>query len=777
MAPDDETNGAAAAATPPALTLPGDEAAASRGAQSNAGLGYFMDATLSQMESVIVDLDEYREPGVDRCIPLLLDSIRSKTQRAQKAHLVQFLRHLPDLDYVEVTLDDAKELLAVLFVLLRRRGGCTALQVAMNHQVSDLCFQTLSALFTKQHRYSALMYHALDRLVQEVFRRKTAAELDRLRALGVIGDDRPDDTAARSPRVKYRKKSAAPGANPAAEDACYAAQQLVERTSQPPSPAPEAPAQAFPEEGAAAGDNDGEGGEGTGGEGAKGDGVELYKLGAVLRELKDKRNDMLAALADEVHWREPREDTDPINLTFNSVDAGELGTVSETSFQCAVRDHADLVAAAAANPDSPKPLALLNYLYNTFPYTPDRYITRRYEGKLLPDKAPVPLITDPPPHFAPVSPQNVDIGDDAGVTEAPEENVAIPPKPPTEDVQLAYVALAAVDFDDLGLLEPAMLVANGNIFYNVRSSAKREFGAAELLQLWYPKTFDAKCMTLDGMKDRKKANDAAFFAKAAQLRSDLLEVTEHIGAVEEQIRVLESMSQGTAEELDDHPLCYIVGGVLLTDEMLLLDTLLESNDTRLHARRLLEGFDAYGFDVAVFCTAPSLYLERRLSAKGLVFRDFTTCPPCPRTPGVPPHITKPHVASAAPTPLQQIHLKTNISIRSDIKYRFHFEGINGGVNQPVNAVVVGSVGLKWDRLNDMAFYGWPDGWDSATGACFAGGVSKISQYFSSDGYVCFLLEARTFANIGINASAWIFPPVYGDSFALAATWHHTDTRL
>ena len=209
----------------------------------------------------------------------------------------------------------------------------------------------------------------------------------------------------------------------------------------------------------------------------------------------------------------------------------------------------------------------------------------------------------------------------------------------------------------------------------------------------------------------------------------------------------------------------VVGGLRVDAGTFNLDHFLERDDSRAHAAALLECLDASGVDVGVFTRCGWEYVPRQLAAQCRVFRDFTCCPPVPR---------QTCETRADPT---QLHFKTNIAMRSDIKYRFHFEGVNWGVNQPVNCVAVGSAGLHWDRIDEMAYFGWPDGWDKNTTVCYTGGIGKLTQYFSSDGFVTIILEAKCVLNLGISASAWLTCCEHGNDHPLSATWHYTRERL
>ena len=207
------------------------------------------------------------------------------------------------------------------------------------------------------------------------------------------------------------------------------------------------------------------------------------------------------------------------------------------------------------------------------------------------------------------------------------------------------------------------------------------------------------------------------------------------------------------------------GGIKLTEASFNLDGFLQSDDTRSHAVELLESLDTSGIDIAQFTESPWMYLPKRRTSECRVFRDFTYCTQRPK-----------ETQTNRPDRVQ-VHLKTNISMRSDVKYRFHFEGMNWGTNQAINCLIVGSAGLQWDRLGQMSYFGWPDGWDAATSACYTKGVDSVDHYFSSDGFVTVVLEARSLLNAGMSVTAWLTNHAYGNDFDLTATWHHVNERL
>lgn len=199
---------------------------------------------------------------------------------------------------------------------------------------------------------------------------------------------------------------------------------------------------------------------------------------------------------------------------------------------------------------------------------------------------------------------------------------------------------------------------------------------------------------------------------------------------------------------------------------LFLDRVLQCNATRAAAIELLGGLDKSGIDVSLFHSRPEslhLYLPNRLSTSLKVFRDFVFCTPRPK-------LTREW------GPVASVHIKTNIPAKSEVMYRVLVEGYNYGVNAPIFADVVGYTNRNWDKLSNMAAYGWPEDWDATASNEYAPGA-HIGQYFSQDGFVVVRLQAKSLFSVGFSASAWLCFHNMGNGFPITATIHHQDADL
>ncbi len=102
-----------------------------------------------------------------------------------------------------------------------------------------------------------------------------------------------------------------------------------------------------------------------------------------------------------------------------------------------------------------------------------------------------------------------------------------------------------------------------------------------------------------------------------------------------------------------------------------------------------------------------------------------------------------------------IHIKTNIPYQSSIMYRFLVEGYNYGNTNPINSEAVGYTYAGWTGINNAVNH------DISSGAA-------ISQYYSTDGYVCLKLSASSFYYAGFTVSAWVTNPA-GAAFDVKVT--------
>eukprot|EP00760_Papus_ankaliazontas_P014113 PhM_4_TR15960/c0_g1_i1/m.45731 len=204
-------------------------------------------------------------------------------------------------------------------------------------------------------------------------------------------------------------------------------------------------------------------------------------------------------------------------------------------------------------------------------------------------------------------------------------------------------------------------------------------------------------------------------------------------------------------------------GLKITRKLFHLDRFLEREEMCSYALRLLHRLDLSGLCAAFWLKAPQslhLYVDRPWAYPFKVYRDCAICDARP-----PAH--RPWKCE------QTVHVKTNIRLRSNIKYRFHFEGFNWGAASPINTVVVGYSGVQWESLNTMEEFGWPEGWDKETIVHFAPeGLTGCDQYYSKDGCATFKLRARSFVHVSFSVTAMLVTPEFGCGFPLTIQFEH-----
>ncbi len=197
-------------------------------------------------------------------------------------------------------------------------------------------------------------------------------------------------------------------------------------------------------------------------------------------------------------------------------------------------------------------------------------------------------------------------------------------------------------------------------------------------------------------------------------------------------------------------------------ESLYMDHLLQDPIIRPLVLELWKLWDAAGIDVRVFTACPEsihVYVPTRLlSSVGCVYRDFVTCPERPK-------MDKPWNGDC------QIHIKTNIAVRSNVMYRILVEGYNYGVNSPIQTELVGAAKRHWDM---------PGGGDEEqlSRMCrdYANGCIS-TQYFSSDGFLVIKLISKSFFGVGFTASAWMIFHGHQPGFPIEGEVFHQEEDL
>ena len=213
-----------------------------------------------------------------------------------------------------------------------------------------------------------------------------------------------------------------------------------------------------------------------------------------------------------------------------------------------------------------------------------------------------------------------------------------------------------------------------------------------------------------------------------------------------------------------------IGGFIVREEMLHIDSFIERVEWRPMAVSLLRHVDLSGIHPQFFIEDKKKYPIHDLLLTGCwssiakVYRDFAFCS---RRPSAKTYWEGNHV----------LHVKTNIPKKSDIKYRIQLEGYNFGANAPINTVCVGYAARMLTKLDEMESYGWPDGWDKYSKINFNRGIEKVSQYYSSDGFVTLRCEAKSLQAVGFSMSAWLVTHEFGAGFPIGAKVYHQQQDL
>lgn len=396
-----------------------------------------------------------------------------------------------------------------------------------------------------------------------------------------------------------------------------------------------------------------------------------------------------------------------------------------------------------------------------------------------------------------------------------------------EIAQNIYDRFRAIDVDGSGMISWKEVQLNGGMVAGRQISRavwlhldKDRSGYLSLLELcvyWFPKTPSLEVSRMvkeveESYKERRKeailrakANEKEYQAKAKAQKvakeSAIKEAKDNVKVCEETRDTMKKAYIGwlaerprrrvrrrkefewkkktrrlrIEEEMKPHarlpfvrtcsafPLATTVNGLRLTQETLSLDVFVQTDSTRALAATLLSSLSASGI-----CTS---YLAKgnvpRLSTPPVanhcrVYRDFTRC----TARGMAPLVAD----------MAYVHVKTSIRAQSDVMYRVLFEGQNWGVNQPVNATIVGYASRGKEVLDNLESYGWPMDWDKGTKVGMTSGL-RISQYYSSDGFVTFRLQARSLTGLGLSASAWLVFHSHGAGRVLTAEWIHQEEDI
>eukprot|EP01012_Entosiphon_sulcatum_P052171 TRINITY_DN71699_c0_g1_i1.p1 TRINITY_DN71699_c0_g1~~TRINITY_DN71699_c0_g1_i1.p1 ORF type:complete len:362 (-),score=38.52 TRINITY_DN71699_c0_g1_i1:20-1105(-) len=250
----------------------------------------------------------------------------------------------------------------------------------------------------------------------------------------------------------------------------------------------------------------------------------------------------------------------------------------------------------------------------------------------------------------------------------------------------------------------------------------------------------------------------AFSVICAIFAQELAHFRVFLAAITTLLRRLGCEASAIEKEPASEPIAKLLvepGMCQISRQQLNLQSYLDSAATRVFAVRLLETLDLSGVAVEPLCDPLCLhmFLPHRVTGRAHVYRDFVTCSRRHRQPKPRPH------------PSAFVHIKTSIPARSAIRYRFLVEGYNYGTNAAIRSEIGGYTHRDHAQLGRMEEQGWPAGWDSACAVDHAAGA-RISQYYSTDGFVVIKLAAESFFNAGFSVSAWL---VHHDNSALCLT--------
>eukprot|EP01065_Artemidia_motanka_P011222 TRINITY_DN16030_c0_g1_i1.p1 TRINITY_DN16030_c0_g1~~TRINITY_DN16030_c0_g1_i1.p1 ORF type:complete len:851 (+),score=256.87 TRINITY_DN16030_c0_g1_i1:97-2553(+) len=758
-----------------------------------ASLGYWVDSTLSQQHTVIADLAEYAKEAPNRVLPQLCRDIKTSTPHQQRLHLAAFAGCTDLLHRAEVTHDDCVEMLCVMFTLMQRRAGHTPWQTTLNRQLSDLAFTVVCRLICQPHRWLAVCLGALRDLcarlrctVHDRFRKPPSApplgHVPAPQASGgsdsdtiVSSDSAPSvEVAEAREELEDLLEAQKPitgdpflctlhAVDPALLGALSEARFLLyerdfkkaDRNSDGSEPALTLSELTMP--------------------GVRIGGVPVGSVD-LFRRL-DKDRDGKVTLAEFLQVRHP-----DVPRRFLVRRAQGL-PVCDTAEEGRARQR---VFRDAKEEDVEELLPSMGPVVRKRSFRPTRQMSLRGDssprGRQLSkrDEFTPQVASDVFDFF-----RSLDSDGSLSVTwrEVQLNGGMLGDRPVSRELflkldkdrsgQLNMLELCAHWFPDtpMKVLKERVKEAQESVLQRERQRVKE----AQRNEARYNRRQQDREEAIVAARELVKSTEEAWenwerSREARQLERERAKEERRLARIKEEeearIRIANERKPAVPVTHDcaPFPLAICVSGLRITRDTLCVDSFVEDDQMRPLAARLLQTLDAAGFCASYFSARSHLLSATVWGSRTRVYRDFTHCPQRSLQP-------------VRWTGSMSVHVKTNIRARSDVMFRFLFEGFNWGMNKGVSSVVVGFAARSRHELDAMEEYGWPPGWDSETVVSSCKGIQSISQYYSTDGFVTVKLSARSLMDVGISATAWLAFHGQGVGFPLAATWHHQDEDL
>eukprot|EP00756_Hemistasia_phaeocysticola_P035444 Hpha_TRINITY_DN16585_c0_g1::TRINITY_DN16585_c0_g1_i1::g.136377::m.136377 len=797
-----------------------------------ASLGHWVDGSLSQSDTTIADIGEYSRPPADRVLPRLSRELKNRTPLQQRIHLSEFAARVHALERLEVYRDDATEVFAVLFTLMQRRDGFTPWQTTLHRQISDLAFTVVCNLLCRPHRWRGVCLAALREVTQALhctpaawnrvvvhpakawavpeendssgeessessLSSESSGEVTKLRRVlneqlllsaEIMGDDpflrtlHCVDPALLGSLCEGRflqyedwfKRHTIRGHYFSAGLSDELEIMLAE-AMQP---------------------------------GFNICGVPLGSSEAIRKFDRDSSGTL--SLTEFVLGKHPDVPARFLRRRAKGrpvCDRMTLGEARKREWTRARMERLD---------DSDEECPLMNLSIDS----PDASRSKSLRPGSAPKKGPKSPLNLSMNFGSRMDRKLSSVSQVSGISGDASHTPV-----PTEALAEVCDAFRALDLDSDGLIAWDVVELNSEMI-GMRQLTRKIFdtleqrgtGKVALLDLcgyFFPKVPQNDLRRVVGQIMDSAARRDAERAKAAresERRWRQEEIIRRQGRMrrvetaEDGCRKSEMGREGREREAlvereagarvramgkadrhrererlaalrnaaqpavplfsgcDPFPIATNIAGLRITRDTIRLDAFVADAAMRPLAEQLLGHLDSTGFCVHYFATGAHSLLRNRITERCRVYRDFTCSAQRPLQP-------------VRWTGWMFLHCKTNLRARSDIMFRFHFEGFNWGNNSCIDSVVVGFAARGRTELDTMQEFGWPAEWDGKTSVCFADGLERVTPYYTSDGFVAFRLAARSLMDCGVTASAWLVFHGHGAGQSLTASWHHQEEDL
>eukprot|EP01062_Namystynia_karyoxenos_P029352 TRINITY_DN2206_c1_g1_i1.p1 TRINITY_DN2206_c1_g1~~TRINITY_DN2206_c1_g1_i1.p1 ORF type:complete len:1072 (+),score=280.94 TRINITY_DN2206_c1_g1_i1:72-3218(+) len=216
------------------------------------------------------------------------------------------------------------------------------------------------------------------------------------------------------------------------------------------------------------------------------------------------------------------------------------------------------------------------------------------------------------------------------------------------------------------------------------------------------------------------------------------------------------------------PKTVTISGLRLSPDCFSLDCFLADPSTRAAAAQLLAVLDAMEIDARAFTSRPHLYLPVRTAEPHRVYRDFASF-----------NSTAPRTLQCGQQNTRWILFRTNIRRRSNIRFRFHFEGHNAVPcrdkamlrRQSVNTMVCGATGFpSWPDSAEHLFSCFDAEYSGQSVCHLAKGLSSATVGYTEKEELEVRLGAPSWSDLAISCSAWLVFHDWGPAHDLVGTF-------